>query len=175
MHTRTLLAGAAALLLPLLACSQGPQLKLPSLPDFKQPATETVDITLGAAGLHFAAALMDDDDSDSAGVKRTLEGLKSVQIRSFEFESDYACSQANLGPLRSQLSQPGWSRVVQTHERDEENVDMYVALEDQVVKGLAIITCQPRELTIVNVVGTIHLDQVARLRRTFAPGTTGTM
>jgi Domain of unknown function (DUF4252) len=175
MYTRTLVAGAAGLMLPLLACSQGPELRLPSFPDFKQPATETVNITLGASPLHFAASLMDDHDSDTAGVKKALEGVKSVQIRSYRFASDYACSQADLGPLRSQLSQPGWTRLVETHKRDKENVEVYVALDDTRVKGVAIIACQPREFTIVNVVGTIDLDQVARLRHTFAPGTTGTM
>jgi hypothetical protein len=51
---------------------------------------------------------------------------------------------------------------------------VYVALDDHVVKGLAIIACQPREFTIVNIVGTIDIDQVARLRHAFAPATTGT-
>lgn len=169
------LAGAACLMLPLLACSRGPELRLPALPDFRQPATETVNITLGAAPLHFAASFMDDHDSDAAGVKKTLEGVKSVQIRSFRFESDYSCPEADLGPLRSQLSQPGWTRLVETRKRDKENVDIYVALEDRVVRGVAIIACQPREFTIVKVVGTIDLDQVARLRHALAGGTTGTM
>lgn len=175
MHTRTLTAGAACLMLPLLACSQGPELRLPALPDFRQPATETVNITLGALPLHFAASLMDDHDSDTAGVRKTLEGVKSVQIRSYQFESDYPCSQADLGPLRSQLSQPGWTRLLETRKRDKENVDIYVALDDHIVTGVAIIACQPREFTIVKVVGTIDPDQVARLRHAFAGRTTGTM
>jgi hypothetical protein len=52
---------------------------------------------------------------------------------------------------------------------------VYVALEDQVIKGIAIIACEPRELTVVNIVGTVSLDQLARLRHTFAPGTAGIM
>lgn len=175
MRTSTLAAGALALLLPLLACSQSPQLTLPSFDDLKAHATESVDITLGALPLHFAAWLMDDHEADSAEVKRALQAVKSVQIRSYRFDTDDGCSQADLGPLQAQLAQPGWSRLVQTHKRDHEDVDIYVALEDQVIKGIAIVACQPRELTVVNIVGTVSLDQLARLRHTFARGTAGIM
>jgi len=174
MHIRTL-AAAAALLLPLLACSHTRELKLPPLGDLKEHATESVDITLGAFPLNFAASLMDDRDGDSAEVKKALKAVKSVQIRSFRFDSDFACSQAGLGALRSQLSQPGWSRLGEAHKRNQEDVDVYVALEDQVIRGIAIVACQPREFTIINIVGTVDLDQLARLRRALTPGPTGTM
>src|SRR5882762_2917821 len=132
MHIRTLAAAAAAaaLLLPLLACSRSPQLRLPSLGDLKEHATESVDITLGAFPLHFAAWLMDDRDGDSAEVSKALKAVKSVQIRSFRCDTDFACSRADLGALRSQ---PGWSRLVEVHKRNQEDVDVYVALEDQVI------------------------------------------
>jgi len=80
---------------------------------------------------------------DSAEVSKALKAVKSVQIRSFRFDTDFACSRADLGALRSQLSQPGWSRLVQVHNRNQEDVDVYVALEDQVIRGIAIVACQP--------------------------------
>jgi Domain of unknown function (DUF4252) len=178
MRTRALLAGTAGLMLPLLACSQGPELRLPSSPDFGQPVTETVNITLGALPMKFVASLMGGDEgdgSDNAALGKTLAGVKSVQIRSYRFESDYACPEADLGSLRSQLAAPGWTRLVEAQRRDKGNVAVYLALDDHVVRGLAILACQPREFTIVNVVGTIDVDQVARLRHSFTAGTTGTM
>src|SRR5579862_9362688 len=48
MNARLLTVAAACLTLPLLATAQGPQpLRLPSFPDLKEHATESVDITLG--------------------------------------------------------------------------------------------------------------------------------
>ena len=162
----------ACLTWPLLACSQAPELR----PDFRQHATETVDITLGDLPVHFVASLMDDHDSDSAAVKQALEGVKSVRIRSYQFDSDFPCARADLSPLRSQLSGQGWSHLVEEHNRTRgENVDVYLAVEDQVVKGLAVIACQPREYTIVNITGTVNLSQLARLKHSFGQGTTGTM
>jgi hypothetical protein len=174
-HARLLTAAAACLTLPLFATACGSELTLPAFPGLKEHATESVDVTLGWMPLHLVGWLMDDSDPDSAQVKETLKGLKSVQIRSYQFNGDYTYPQADIDRLRAQLTAPGWSPLVQVRKRgdqdghDKENVDIYVALEDKKVKGLVIIACEPRELTIVNIVGTIDIEQIANLRKTFAP------
>ena len=178
-HARLLAVAAACLTLPLLTVARGAELTLPSFPDLKERATESVDLTLGWMPLHLLGWMMNDGDPDSAQVRETLKGLKSVQIRSFQFDADYAYPQADIDRLRAQLAAPGWSPLVQVHKRgdrsgqDKENVDIYVALEDKKVKGLVIIACEPRELTIVSIVGTIDLEQIASLRRTFVPPAKG--
>jgi hypothetical protein len=178
-HARLVAVAAACLTLPLLATARGPELTLPSFPDLREHATESVDLTLGWMPLHLMGWLMSDGDPDSAQVKETLKGLKSVQIRSYQFDAGYAYPQADIDRLRAQLSAPQWSPLVQVRKRgerdgaDKENVDIYVALEDKKVKGLVIIACEPRELTIVSIAGTIDLEQIAGLRRTFVPPAKG--
>jgi hypothetical protein len=164
MKTRLLAVAAACLTVPLLAAAQGPELRLPSFSELKQHATESVDLTLGWMPLHLIGWLMKDaDDPDAARVRETIKGLKSVHIRSYQFGSDYAYPQADVDQVRAQLAAPGWSPLVQVRKRgdaqgkDRENVDIYVALEDKKVKGLVIIACEPREFTIVHIVGTIDL------------------
>ena len=74
MNARLLTVAAACLTLPLLATAQGPQpLQLPSFPDLKEHATESVDITLGWMPLHIMGWFMNDDDPDTAEMKQTLE------------------------------------------------------------------------------------------------------
>jgi hypothetical protein len=178
-HARLLAVAAACLTLPLFATARGPELTLPSFPALKEHATEWVDLTLGWMPLHLLGWMMNDGDADSAQVKETLKGLKSVQIRSFQFDADYAYPQADIDRLRAQLAAPGWSPLVQVRKRGDEagkakeNVDIYVALEDKKVRGLVIIACEPRELTIVSIVGTIDLEQIASLRKTFVPPAKG--
>jgi len=174
---RLLAVAGVCLTLPLLATAEPPPLRLPSFPELKEHATESVDLQLGWMPLHLVGWLLNDGDPDSAEVRKTLQGLKSVQIRSFEFGADYAYPQAEIEQLRAQLSAPGWSPLVQVRKRGDpqgrnrENVDIYVALEDQKVKGLVIIACEPREFTVVNIIGSIDLDQIAALRRTLVhPG-----
>ena len=76
-----------------------------------------------------------------------------------------------MAAVRSQLSAPGWSRLVQTRDRDEnEAVDVYLSMDNHTITGVAIIVSDPRKFTIVNVVGSVDVDQIARLRQTFEPG-----
>jgi hypothetical protein len=46
-------------------------------------------------------------------------------------------------------------------------VDVYVCLEVGKIKGLAIIASEPREFTIVNIVGSIDPDKIGRLEGQF--------
>jgi hypothetical protein len=74
---------------------------------------------------------------------------------------------ADIDSVRKQLKAPGWSALVQVHRRDNEDVDVYVCLEDDKVKGLAVIASEPREFTIVNIVGSIDLDKISQLEGEF--------
>lgn len=178
MRARTLASVLACSVLAglLLACcvvpppaiAQGAQLKLPNFADLKEKAAKSVDITIDSTALGIMGWFMDDNDKDAADLKKTLHGLESVQIRSYKFTSDYAYSRADVEAVRSQLCGPGWSQLVQVKDRDKsEGVDIYIAMDAKTIKGLALIAADRREFTIVNIVGAIDLDQVARLRKTF--------
>ncbi len=168
MHTRSYVAAFACLGLPLLAAAQPPQVTVPSFAQLKSTATDSVDITLGPSLLGMVGWLMDDHDADSANLKKTVQGLKSVQVRSYRFKEDFVYPKADLEALRAQLSQPGWSQLAKIRDRGKENVDIYIALENRTIHGVTIIASGLRELTIVNVVGTVNLDQVQGVAKTFA-------
>jgi Domain of unknown function (DUF4252) len=178
MRTRTLAAALPGLLLtcllpaclavPGLASAQDAQLKLPAFTDLKEKAIKSVDLTIDSTTLGMMGWFMSDTDPEAAELKKTLHGVKSVQIRSYKFTSDFAYSRADVEAVRSQLTGPGWSQLVQVHDSDKnEGVDIYIAVADKTVKGFALIAADRREFTIVNIVGAVDLDQVARLRKTF--------
>lgn len=163
------------LALPLLAAAQGPQLELPSFDNLQQKAISSVNLSIGSFMLSLAGNLVDDRDKEAAELKKTLLGLKSVQVRSFQFNSDNVYSQSEVEAVRSQLSGPGWNRLVQVRDRNKnEAVDVYLAMDNHTVTGVAIIVSDPRKFTILNVVGSVDLDQIAKLRRTFEPKDTQT-
>ena len=58
-------------------------------------------------------------------------------------------------------------RVVQVRKRGEKDqeVDIYMALEADKAKGFAIVASEPRKFTILNIVGSIDLEQIASLQR----------
>ena len=170
MPTPRLITTACLLLtLPLLASAQTPELKIPAFDDLQHKAVDSVSITLDSMILGLAGNFMNDGDPNAAQLKKTLAGLKSVQVRSFRFDSDFAYSKSDLDSVRTQLSTPGWSRLVQVRDRDKnEDVDVYLAIDKHIVKGVAIITSDPRKFTIVNVVGTLDMDEIAQLQKAFA-------
>ncbi|HEY3787050.1 MAG TPA: DUF4252 domain-containing protein [Steroidobacteraceae bacterium] len=165
MRTLTTLA---CLALPLLAMAQGPELKLPSFENLQHQAVDSVDVTFGAVPLGLMGLLIDDGDQGAASVKKALAGVKSVRVRSYHFSSDFEYSKADIDAVRAQLSGPGWKQLVQTrdHKRNEA-VDVYVAMDNHTITGIAIITSDPRKFTILNVVGSLDMDQVRTLRKTF--------
>jgi hypothetical protein len=166
MHHRLLITVLVLIGLPMLAGAQSPQLRLPSFVNLQQKATESVDITIGSFALGLMGAFMDDNDQDSAAVKEAVKGLKGVQIRSYQFDSDFVYPKADIDAVRSQLKAPGWSQL--THVRNQktnEDVDIYIALEDRKVTGFAIIASEPREFTILNIVGAVDVAQFARMRK----------
>ena len=158
---------AVPLLLPLMACAQETQLEILAFPGLKAKATQSVDISIGPVLIGLAKMVMKGDHGEDADeVRRLLAGVKSVRVRSYEFKSDFVYSKSDLDTVRAQLTAPVWSPMVHTENKDtNENVDIYVALDDQVMKGVAIVASEPREFTIVNIVGTINLQDVAKLEQ----------
>ena len=163
---------ALCLLLP--ACvAQTPSLEIPSLAAMQRDSVNSVNITLGPASLGFLGFLSrvgGDHDPDAAAAGSLLHGLDRVQIRNFEFATDHTYGDADLEGLRSQLTAPVWRHLVQVRDSARrENVDIYCVLHDHMITRLVIIAAEPREFTLVNVVGTIDPDQVAKLRHDFVP------
>jgi Domain of unknown function (DUF4252) len=159
---------AIGLALPLLAAAAEPtgRLDLPSFSHLQSKATEVVDVTLGTWPLTLASKLMEADDPESAEMKKIIAGIKSIAIRSYEFDADFVYSKDDVDTVRAQLAAPGWTQLAQVRKRNKvQEVDVYAALDNDRITGFAIIASEPRKLTILNIVGAIDLDQIAKLER----------
>lgn len=164
-HVATLLFA----LLPgiLLGASPG-ELKMPDFKGLEARASDSVNLSLNPWLLHLASGLISDEDADSEETKRVMKSIKSIQIRSFEFAQDLAYPETEIEGLRRQLDAPGWNRLVQTHSaKTGENVDIYLMSENQQPRGFALISSQPRAFTIINIVGTFDVRDMATLQRHF--------
>jgi hypothetical protein len=158
-----------ALLAPTLAwASPNPRLVLPEFSALAQKASESVTITLDAALLAIAGRFLDGNDPQDAAAKEVLKGLQGIYVRSYTFDKDSAYQQADIDTVRNQLSAPGWSRLVQTRSRKSQaNVDIYIMVTNDRATGLALIASEPRQFTIVNIVGAVDLDKLHKLEGQF--------
>ena len=127
-------------------------------------AKQTVDISLSSAMLQFAAKFMDGNDPEEAQVKKLLNGITGIYVKSYEFKNEGAWSPGDLDRVRNQLRAPQWSRIVGvTSKEDGENAEVYVRSENQKMTGVAILVAEAKELTVVNIVGSIDLNSLADL------------
>jgi hypothetical protein len=127
-------------------------------------ASNTLDLSLTHSTLQFAAKFLDSKDPDEAEVKKLIEGIDDISIRSFEFKSAGVWTQADLEKLRSQLRAPEWSRMVGYKSAEEgESAEVYVREVDKKVAGVAIIDAEAKELTVVSISGKIDLESLAQL------------
>jgi hypothetical protein len=143
-------------------------LQLPNFNGIASKAVQTVDISLDTSLLGMAASFTDSSKPDDAAVKEIIAGLKGVYVRSYTFNGDFQYPEADIDSVRKQLSAPGWQRLVAVHNSpDHSNVDIYICMVQGRASGLAIIASHPRELTIVNIVGSVDLQKLHQLQGKF--------
>jgi hypothetical protein len=166
-------AATAFLTLPVAALAATPHLDIPNFNHLRAKANDSVNVTIGGPLLRFASHIAanhvdEDTDSEEMAALSILKDVTSVQVRNFSFNEDDAYSMADVDSVRKQLDAPCWSHLVQQHKREpREDTDVYMCLEDGKIKGIAVIASEPREFTIVNVIGNIDIDKLSKLEGQF--------
>jgi hypothetical protein len=126
-----------------------------------------VDVNVGGFLLGLAR-MFTKDERETDPHLAILDDIKSVKVRSYKFDNDGEYSKADVDAVRSQLRSPAWNAMVQVHKRDSrEDVDVFVCVEDNKTCGLAVIATEPREFTVVSIVGNIDIDKLAQLEGEF--------
>jgi len=164
-----LIAPLAALLTPVALAAPPPGLLvLPEFDTLAKKATESVNISLDPSLLGLAASFLDSSEPQDAATKQLITGLRGIYVRSYTFDSDFAYPAQQVDVVRAQLSAPTWQRLVQTNStKDHTRVDIYVCADRGVAQGLVIIASEPRQFTIVNIVGAIDLAKLHQLEGKF--------
>ena len=127
-------------------------------------ASNTVDVSMNGSLLQFAAKFMSDEDKDEAKVKKLVGGLKGIYVKCFEFKNTGEYTSADVDSFRAPLRGGDWQRVVGVHSsEDGETVEVYLKNEAKGIGGLAIIALEPKELTLVNIVGAIDIESLSEL------------
>ena len=160
-HFFKLTIPALFLVLPLAA----QDIKMPpGLDKLEAKASEVVNVSLDGALLQLGARFLSDKDPDEAHAKKLVSGLKGIYVKSFEFDEKNQYSQSDVEEFRAQLKPPTWSRIVgASSKRKGENSEVYIKTDGGQISGLAVIVTDPRELTIVSIVGSIRPEDLRDL------------
>lgn len=153
------------------SCAMGQTLKLDHLDRLGSKARETVNVTLDGSLLRLASGFLSDSDSDQIEIKRLVNGLRAIVVRSFEFNTEGEYLESDVENIRAQLRNPAWKKIVEVRSKAEGNSDIYLQTEENSIRGLAVISAQPKQLTVVSIDGTIDMDGLRKLSGNFGiPG-----
>lgn len=152
----------------LTAQAQTARLQLSQLDRLAAKASETVDVNLDEHLMQSTAKFFSGNDPDDKAVKEVLSGIKGIYVKSFEFEHEGEYSTADVESIRSQLGATGWTKIVGvTSKKDSENVEVYLMDSGDHIGGLVVISTEPKELTVVNIVGPVDLGKLSKLEGQF--------
>lgn len=144
------------------------RLRLDDLDRLGDKAAEMVNVNLDERLLKIVPQAFDKNDPDEMKAKQIIAGLKGVYVKVFEFDAAGAYSKSDVDSIRQQLRAPGWSRIIEARSRREgRDLEVYLLNNGSRVDGLTVISFEPKELVIVNIVGTIDLEKLSQLEGQF--------
>lgn len=126
-------------------------------------ASEKSEIQLEGATLEMASKFLSANKTgDAAKFKQLVDGLKGVYVSSFKFDRAGQYNLADLDGLRAQLRAPEWSKIVDVQEKSESSA-VYLNQDGKQMRGFVLISAQPKELTVVEILGAIDPSMLSAL------------
>jgi len=151
----------------LTAKAQGAKIQLSNLDHLAARASQTVDVNIDERLVQIAAKVLSSEDADEKKIKKIVDGLKGIYVKSFEFENTGEFTQADVESVRIQLRGPAWSKLVNVTSKKDGSVEVYLMLVGDQINGLAVLSVEDKELTVVNIVGPVDLEKLSRLEGQF--------
>ena len=148
--------------------AQSAKLQIDQLDSLANKASETVDVRLDEHLMQMTAKFFSGKDPDDAEIRELIKGVKGIYVKSFTFEKEGEYSPAEVDSVMSQLRGGAWSKIIGvTSKKDGDNVEVYLNTAGDQINGLAVLSIEPKEFTVVNIVGPINLEKLVQLEGQF--------
>jgi Domain of unknown function (DUF4252) len=149
--------------------AQNAKLELGQLDKLSSKASQVNSVNLEGPMLKLAAEQVQKKADTGKSEKKEmaaslLSRLKGIYVKNFEFDKPGAYTKADLDSVLSQLQGSGWKAMVHVEEKNSgETTGIYVMEEGGEIVGMAVVAAEPKELTVVNLVGPIDFSQLGGL------------
>lgn len=151
---KTLTVALAGLLLSVAAAGQKLELKLDSL---AAKAAEKSEVDLDGGALSVAKL------AGKLGGHKMPGTVTGMYVRNYEFSNPDEYSEKDLEPLRKQVGgSSGWTRIIHAKEKHE-STEVFVHNQGDQIRGLLILACEAKEVSVVNVTGALTSDNLKEL------------
>jgi hypothetical protein len=124
------------------------------IPDYAEEITE---VDLGPELLQSLAGTEIEGDKD---LTMLLEGLTSIRVRSFDVKpEDSEKIRTEMEKFEQDLQKDQWTSIIRTKDAGE-LTNISFKFKDGNMAGLIVMSVEPDEVALVNVVGNINLGQI---------------
>jgi hypothetical protein len=132
--------------------------------DLAERAANVTEVTLGKNMLEFAAKFMDSKKQSDAATRQLIMGLDGIYVRSYEFDKPGDYSMENVEQIRRSFQTPEWSPLVKEREKKSgESTDVMMKMVNGESHGLFILSAEPKELSVVLILGPIRMDELSKI------------
>lgn len=153
------------------AYGQEGKVNISNLNHLTDKAVEIVDVTLDDTLIKMAARFIPGKTPDELKIKELLHSIQGVYVKRFAFENEGEFGDSDVSPIRSQLQNPAWSKIItyinKKKDGNKMNVEVFLMTQGSIIKGLSVLATESKALTVVNLVGPIDLDKLAQLEGRF--------
>lgn len=151
----------AALTLPCFG-QTGAQIDLKNLKALEDKAEQVVSVNLEGQSLDEGGKLLAIRNGVSKSVKELVKGLKGVYLRRFWFGGKKSYEEADVEPIKKELQRPGWAPMFDVKNNSKsEAVTIYSYTENDRLVGVAVLSADSKEVTLVNIVGPVDLEALS--------------
>lgn len=135
------------------------------LPNLKEKADEVVEVNLEGKSLEQGSALLAIRQGVSGSMKSLLNGLKGIYRRTYRFGvGAVGFADEDVDPIYQKMTGEGWSNVLDVRDKSKrEAVTVYSYVEGESVAGVTVVSSDPNEVTVVNIVGDVDLNALIEL------------
>jgi hypothetical protein len=123
----------------------------------------TVQISVGESLLGLVSSLSASEDPEAAELFKRLNG---VRVNVYENTDITAEGYDFVKEVSSELSGTGWESVV-TVNSDDEQVRIFMKINDGMVQGITVMAVEPTEAVFVNVIGDLNPDEIGKVMDNF--------
>jgi hypothetical protein len=145
------------------------RLQLGALERLSARADKSVDVSVDEGVLSLAKGFLENPkDAKARDVAEAIKGLEAVYVRVYEFAKEGEWAESDIADIRRQVAEPGWSRVVNVWNRAEgRRVEVHLRAAAGKVGGLLVLSTEPKQLVVVNMVGDVDVKKLASLQGQF--------
>ena len=169
MKNRLIIFIFAAVALATPALAQTVQLPVPSPieKELAARASNVDEVTLSKNMLAFATEVMNvnGNSKDEAAIRNLLDGLDGIYVREYDFDKEGQFTAEQVEQLRKYYETSEWSPVVRERDRKTgESTDIMVKLVNGKSRGMFILDVEPKEISIVLILGPVSKEDLGTLK-----------